>query len=242
MTDGEGSLRERHRHLLASRRSHVSDYNCHLPEDPVQKNSKTTPSVKCMQQTTSEESSIHTELMQPQGSPDTTADVDHGTNIRGETEVPTTGLRVTKKCRVPVYQEVSRRQCRLLADVWERRWPNVLERCKSHPSEACCVSDLSRRTALHLASFSHGCPTNVAEALIQANPHALSREDHYGHTPLHLVSFFSFQVRTDNLVTLFCEKLVEYHSLGMNTLLDKRAASVKRAASPLYVEIGRAHV
>lgn len=180
---------------------------------------------------------IFLSCLRPQGSADAISDVDHGTNIHEETEALTEGLRETKKCSVPVYSEVSRRQCCLLEDVWERRWPYVLERCKSHPSEACCISDLSRRTALHLASFNHGCPVFVAEALIQANPHALSREDHYGHTPLHCVSFF--QGGTDNLVILFCEKLVEFHSLGTDTSLDKRAASVKRAASPLHMACAR---
>jgi hypothetical protein len=38
---------------------------------------------------------------------------------------------------------------------------------------------------------------------------------------------------------LFCEKLVELDSLGTDTSLDKRAASVKRAASPLQMACSR---
>ena len=105
---------------------------------------------------------------------------------------------------------------------------NVVARCHSHPSEAACVSDHSGRTALHLASFNQGCPDYVAVALIQANPHALIKQDSYGQTPLHYAA--QFRGGTNDLVMLYCEKLVEFASR-----MDVLNACPIITASPLYL-------
>ncbi len=134
---------------------------------------------------------------------------------------------------VPIYKKVSRRQCPLINCTWERQWPRVLERVSSHPSEASCLSDFSGRTALHLASFNHGCPNFVADALIRANPHALVKQDSYGQTPLHYAC--QFRAGTNDLVLLYCEKLEEHASNGMDVL----NTCPPLTASPLYLACKR---
>lgn len=105
---------------------------------------------------------------------------------------------------VPKYKETSRSQCLLLRYTWERQWERVVERCESDPQEACCVTTETGRTALHLACFNHACPTFVARALIDTNPHALLVQDScWGWTPLH--SLCAFQAG-DHLIPLFCER------------------------------------
>jgi len=139
-------------------------------------------------------------------------------------ELPPSPTRV----RIPIYKKVSRRQCPLIDYTWERQWQNVVARCHSHPSEAACVSDHSGRTALHLASFNHGCPNYVAHALIHANPHALAKQDSYGQTPLHYAT--QFRGGTNELVVLYCQKLIEFASR-----MDVINACPAITASPLYL-------
>lgn len=138
----------------------------------------------------------------------------------------------TVPIRVPIYKKISRQQCPLIDYTWERQWTKVVGRCCSHPSEACCVSDHSGRTALHLASFNHGCPNYVAVALIEANPHALIKQDSYGQTPLHYAC--QFRGGTNDLVVLYCQKLVEFSSR-----MDVRNACPSITASPLYLACKR---
>ena len=134
---------------------------------------------------------------------------------------------------VPIYKKVSRQQCPLMNCTWERQWTRVVERSYSHPSEASCLSDFSGRTALHLASFNHGCPNFVAEALIRANPHALVKQDSYGQTPLHYAC--QFRAGTNDLVLLYCEKLKEFATNGMDVLNPCPPLT----ASPLYLACKR---
>ncbi|KAI2504904.1 hypothetical protein MHU86_9513 [Fragilaria crotonensis] len=108
---------------------------------------------------------------------------------------------------IPKYKIVSRRSCPLLKFLWDRDWPRVVQRIESHPQESCCLTELSLRSALHLASFNHGCPLDVAEAVLLANVHALYMEDSSTLTPLHYAC--SFYTGTDHLVPLFCRKLEE---------------------------------
>ncbi len=107
----------------------------------------------------------------------------------------------------PKYKTVSRRNCLLLKFLWDRDWPRVIQRIESHPQESYCLTEHSMRSALHLASFNHGCPLVAAEALLLANVHALYVEDSSTFTPLHYAC--SFQTGTDHLVPLFCQKLEE---------------------------------
>ncbi len=138
-----------------------------------------------------------------------------------------------RRARVPIYKKVSRRQCPLIDYTWERQWTRVVERCHSHPHEASCVSDFSGRTALHLASFNQGCPNFVANALITANPHALIKQDSYGQTPLHYAC--QFRGGTNDLVLIYCDKLVDLASRGMDVLNACPAVT----ASPLYLACAR---
>lgn len=107
----------------------------------------------------------------------------------------------------PKYKTVSRRSCPLLKFLWDRDWPNVIQRVRSHPAEAYCLTENSGRSALHLASFNHGCPLYAAKALLDANPYALWIKDHSNLTPLHYAC--NFKGGTDHLVPLFCRKLEE---------------------------------
>ena len=113
---------------------------------------------------------------------------------------------------VPNYKTVSRRNCPLLKFLWDRDWPRVIHRVESHPHESYCLIEHSKRSALHLASFNHGCPLLVAEALLLANVHALYMEDSLNLTPLHYAC--SFKTGTDHLVPLFCRTLEELDKTG----------------------------
>jgi ankyrin repeat protein len=106
---------------------------------------------------------------------------------------------------IPQYKSVSRRNCCLLNFIWERDWPNAIRRIQSHPLEAFCITENTGRSALHLASFNHGCPLDVAEALLEANLHALWVTDDSNLTPLHYAC--TFKGGTDHLIPLFCYKL-----------------------------------
>lgn len=108
-----------------------------------------------------------------------------------------------------------------------------MDRCQSHRSEACCVSDYSGRTALHLASFNNGSPNFVVNALMEANPHAVVKQDSYGQTPLHYACQFSGG--TNDLVLLYCETLTELSQARM----DVRNACPMVTASPLYLACAR---
>ena len=121
-----------------------------------------------------------------------------------------TAKPVVERFQIPNYKSVSRRNCPLLKFLWDRDWPRVLQRMESHPQEARCVTEPSKRTALHLASFNHGCPLVVAQALLRANVHALYVEDSRHWTPLHYAC--SFHTGTDHLVPLFCQTLEELHA------------------------------
>lgn len=124
----------------------------------------------------------------------------------GRLSVSNPPLMEKNQRKIPKYKSVSRNGCRLLKLLWERDWPNALQRVASNPTEACCVTDSSGRTALHLASFNHGCPMYVARALVDANPHALWVQDtNKGYTPLHYAC--AFKGGTDHLVPLFCQHL-----------------------------------
>lgn len=128
----------------------------------------------------------------------------------------------TRHSRTPLLDEeytvVARSRCPLMHLTWQKNWPGVVQRCESHPDEACRITSVSGRTALHLACFNSGCPIYVAEALIQANPHALLVQDTvYGWTPLHYVC--GFIGGTNPLIPLFCESvLTAERALGSNIL------------------------
>lgn len=143
--------------------------------------------------------------------------------------------------RIPIYRKVSRRTCPLLDYTWEMRWTNVVDRCISHPSEACCVSSFTGRTALHLASLNHGSPDFVARALLHANPHALLKQDSYGQTPLHIAS--QYASGTNNLVLLYCATLVELASRSeANKDVVVNACPPIMEASPLYLACDRSAI
>eukprot|EP00545_Synedropsis_sp_CCMP1620_P007121 CAMPEP_0119004984 /NCGR_PEP_ID=MMETSP1176-20130426/1463_1 /TAXON_ID=265551 /ORGANISM="Synedropsis recta cf, Strain CCMP1620" /LENGTH=429 /DNA_ID=CAMNT_0006956745 /DNA_START=39 /DNA_END=1328 /DNA_ORIENTATION=+ len=120
-------------------------------------------------------------------------------------------LKRVSKLYIPQYKSVSRRNCLLLNFIWEKDWPNAIQRIHSHPSETFCVTENSGRSALHLASFNHGCPLNVAEALLEANVHALWVTDNNNLTPLHYAA--TFKGGTDHLIPLFCCKLEQVEDI-----------------------------
>ena len=94
--------------------------------------------------------------------------------------------------KVPTYRTVSRDNCPLLRLAWEQRWQQLANRCVSHPQEAQCLSEHSRRTALHLALLSNSpFPVECAKALLKANRHLVLVQDKENYTPLHIACFFS---------------------------------------------------
>jgi hypothetical protein len=107
---------------------------------------------------------------------------------------------------IPRRRIVSRSSIPLLSMTWERDWPNVVKRCKSHPREATYVTEGSLRTALHLACFNHGAPCYVVDALLKANRFALLVQDSQGYTPLHVACTFR---GADDLVPLFCSTIMQ---------------------------------
>ena len=93
---------------------------------------------------------------------------------------------------IPTYRTVSRDNCPLLRLAWEQRWQQVANRCVSHPQEALCLSEHSRRTALHLALLSNSVfPVECAKALLKANRHLVLVQDKENYTPLHIACFFA---------------------------------------------------
>lgn len=107
---------------------------------------------------------------------------------------------------IPRRRIVSRSSIPLLSMTWERDWPKVVKRCKSHPREAEYVTEGSLRTALHLACFNHGAPNYAVEALLKANRFALLVQDNQGYTPLHIACTFR---GADDLVPLFCSTIMQ---------------------------------
>jgi hypothetical protein len=90
----------------------------------------------------------------------------------------------------PRYFLVSRSDCPLLRLCWDQDWEGALRRVKTNPAEAYAVTADTRRTALHLATMpGAGCPRQVLEAILEANPHAVTVSDRHrnGGTPLHFL-------------------------------------------------------
>jgi len=72
---------------------------------------------------------------------------------------------------------------RLFYEITNRKWSNVLQRCKTHPKEA-LSRDRSENTPLHLACKDPTVPLNVLQEMIKiSNPLAQNQD---GCLPIHL--------------------------------------------------------
>ena len=107
--------------------------------------------------------------------------------------------------QIPNYRKLPKDQSKLLQACWNQNWENVLWQCHQHPNEACHLTQRSRRTALHLATFNHPCPLPVAQALLNANRHMVLVQDANWYTPLHNVALFR---GGESLVKLVCDTAI----------------------------------
>eukprot|EP00934_Nitzschia_sp_Nitz4_P000374 Nitzschia sp. Nitz4//scaffold89_size161592//97391//98893//NITZ4_002386-RA/size161592-processed-gene-0.16-mRNA-1//1//CDS//3329559640//374//frame0 len=132
--------------------------------------------------------------------------------------------------RVPSYLTLPRESSRLLRACWAKDWDDVLACCRSHPEQACHRTQLSDRTALHLATFNQPCPLNVAQALLTANRHMVLVQDSLRYTPLHNVAYFP----GESLVKLFCDT-----SIMVEQELQHTGLPPVSGTSPLFLAAKR---
>ena len=121
----------------------------------------------------------------------------------------------------------------MLQLAWENQWDALIERCYTDSKEAFCVTQHSRRTPLHLATFNNACPVSVAQALLTANRHMVVVQDDDWYTPLHNICFFR---GGDKLLPLFCDTalMVEQELQGRGIL------PTPSGTSPLFLAAKRA--
>lgn len=135
--------------------------------------------------------------------------------------------------QLPIYRKMRREQSRLLSYAWAQDWDEVMKRCHTHPEEATHMTQHSGRTALHLATFNHPCPLNVAQALLKANRHMVLVQDSNWYTPLHNVAFFP----GESLVKIVCHTAIMVQQELSTT---KAAIPPTSGTSPLFLAAKRA--
>lgn len=132
---------------------------------------------------------------------------------------------------VPKYRPIRREESKILQGCWAREWKEVIDRCRTHPEEASHITQFSRRTALHLATFNHPCPPFVAQALLSANRHMVLVQDAHRYTPLHNVALFP----GESLVKLFCDT-----AIMVQQELQSKGIPPTSGTSPLFLAAKRA--
>ena len=83
-----------------------------------------------------------------------------------------------------------------------RNWNSVILRSQTHPDEALMSRGKLSENVLHWACF-HGCPLNVIDALIVADPAGVVATDQFRQTPMHvLCSKFNHSTLGNDIVEI----------------------------------------